>query len=336
MDGFDAFILQTLQRDIGFEDFYVDFQNRTFDILDEEYFSQVTQYHVKNYTSANANLCMTGVQNVYDYLTERNIPAIKVNPSPEIYLRKLELLCLKHKFSKNKENSPAVIVLNVKFSEEYSFYYQSELYNIKMTSKVAEAVYYFAQRIGAAVFQINSKKYYIVTNKNDISIETEQFQHLNLLRSILGNDFISSASIGIGIGANSIDAKLRADRSENHAQKDGRFSCYAMDETDYLIGPITINSDNGKTKLDAELLMISERSGAGIKSLQKIIQAIEQYNIKSITPFELAHYCQMSLRGMNRIIEKLEENGYVDIVGKKPADGAGRPSRVVKILLTKK
>ncbi len=34
---------------------------------------------------------------------------------------------------------------------------------------------------------------------------------------------------------------------------------------------------------------------------------------------------------MNRIIEKLENAGYVDITGKKIVGKAGRPSRILKL-----
>ena len=66
-------------------------------------------------------------------------------------------------------------------------------------------------------------------------------------------------------------------------------------------------------------------------TLHRLEQTLEQYNIKMTTPAELAHYCKMSLRSMNRLLVKLEENGYVQVVGKQPSSGSGRPSRIIKI-----
>ncbi|MGL5347499.1 MAG: winged helix-turn-helix transcriptional regulator, partial [Peptostreptococcaceae bacterium] len=63
----------------------------------------------------------------------------------------------------------------------------------------------------------------------------------------------------------------------------------------------------------------------------KIESIIKQYNITTITPNELAEFCGVSTRSINRIITKLEDKGYIRIVGKKTNTSNGRPSRLIEI-----
>ena len=60
------------------------------------------------------------------------------------------------------------------------------------------------------------------------------------------------------------------------------------------------------------------------------------YNIDETTSKELSQLYGITLRSMNRIISKLEENGYVEIIGKKKLSKKGRPSRILRIKLEKR
>lgn len=58
---------------------------------------------------------------------------------------------------------------------------------------------------------------------------------------------------------------------------------------------------------------------------------MEQMHKDYFTTKELADEFGNSHRSMNRIIEKLELAGYVEVAGKKVVQKAGRPSRIIKL-----
>ncbi|WP_434799250.1 hypothetical protein [Terrisporobacter vanillatitrophus] len=57
---------------------------------------------------------------------------------------------------------------------------------------------------------------------------------------------------------------------------------------------------------------------------------MDKYKIDCFTTSELSKYCGTSIRSMSRILNKLEECNYIDIVGKQFLDGSGRPKRIMK------
>jgi transcription initiation factor IIE alpha subunit len=59
------------------------------------------------------------------------------------------------------------------------------------------------------------------------------------------------------------------------------------------------------------------------------------YNIEDTTSRELAQLYGVTLRSMNRILSKLEDHGYIEIVGKKKLSKKGRPSRILRLKLSR-
>ena len=46
---------------------------------------------------------------------------------------------------------------------------------------------------------------------------------------------------------------------------------------------------------------------------------------------ELAEHMKINIRSMNRILEKLEEKGFVNVIGQEAASGKkGRPGRLLR------
>lgn len=338
MDNFDSSIMEQLQEECSFNDLELEFCNKSFDLLHPNYFQDILDYHVHNYQENHAVVCLTGTQQIYEQLCRLNIPCIKVSPSPAILRKQLDLLCTKYRLQAGMpEHQIAVICVKLNFADEYSINFTNELHQLKSINKTMEAIYYFSSRTGAAVFPVSTTKYFLALNYSTLMAETDQLRHLSLLRSVLGDSHIlTSASIGIGIGGSHGEAKAHATKAELHARNKGSFCCYAMDKNHYLMGPIALDSIPAKDEqkqVDQNLLTVSKRSGVGMKNLSTICSALTKYNLDAFTPTELAHYCQLSPRSINRIIEKLDAAGYIQIVGKHCSNnGTGRPSRIIKLL----
>jgi hypothetical protein len=84
--------------------------------------------------------------------------------------------------------------------------------------------------------------------------------------------------------------------------------------------------------IDAKFLKIAESTNISVNGIFKLQCIIDQNKKDLFTPNELALAFGNTTRSMNRILEKLELCGYVKVVGKKVMGGAGRPSRIVKLL----
>ena len=63
--------------------------------------------------------------------------------------------------------------------------------------------------------------------------------------------------------------------------------------------------------------------------LLKIKGMMEKYKKNTFTSKELAEYCGVSVRNVDRVIEKLMSSGYACISGMRNQAETGRPSRIL-------
>ena len=103
-------------------------------------------------------------------------------------------------------------------------------------------------------------------------------------------------------------------------------------EKQHFFGPLSLKDGPGeKIPSGSHLEAISRQTNIGLPTLLKIEQTLRQYQVQRFTSTELAFYCGMPLRSMNRLLQRLEEHGYVSQVGKDPQPATGRPRRLLKI-----
>jgi len=334
-DGFDASMIQTIYNELQMVHGEIKILNANFNVANINYLQQTLAYHVDNYRTGKANLCLTGIQYIYEKLLEQHIPVIKTNPNFYVLQEKLELLTLKQKAFSSRNNLPAVVDIRLELKQEYGHFDTSAIAKIALHAQITESIYAYAQKLGAAVFPDGQHRFYLVTNQQALVAETSNFTSISLVSPALTIENIALLSIGIGIGHTDLDAKNAAESAQIHANKSDAFSCYLVNENNELIGPLNILATPKKTQqLSNNLTALSYQTGIGLATLKKIEQALLQFHLTNVTPYELAQYCHISLRSMNRILQRLEQFGYLAVIGKEPRNSSGRPSRIIKIDLT--
>ena len=97
------------------------------------------------------------------------------------------------------------------------------------------------------------------------------------------------------------------------------------------VTPLDKNTKTPETEYNFK--SISEASGISVNNIYQIKCIMDVYKKDTFTSLELSEEFGNSLRSMNRIIEKLELAGYVEVIGKRVIGKAGRPSRVLKFLI---
>lgn len=336
LDGFNDTLLKTICEELRDVPSSIHFYNATFDITASDYSEQVVKHHISKFRQGDVDICLTGIQYVYKILQEQRIPSIKINPNFALAQQKLELLLLKHKIFHSEKNLPAIIAIQPVFQLDYNTYGQSEIQLTRIRSLLSETIYYYAQKLSAAVFPATDNCYYLSCKADTIDVETNHFTSMKeLLQNNITSPLLDKLAIGIGIGTTSLTAKYAANRALQKSLSSTHSCCYVIDAQNHISGPLTTaTSQKDKNSLNSNLDKISKHTTIGLPTLQKLEQVLQQYKVKNITPTELAFYCNMPLRSMNRLLQKLEDYGYVSLVGKAPQLGSGRPRRIIKIDLT--
>lgn len=353
--------LQRTLLELSFEKNY-DFLNISIDSLDEStvnnaykeigidksrlraFFSEMTifqatflddllTFHIKNYKENGVSFCITGVSKIYESLQKEKIPSVLLVPTEDTLKQTIHLL--KQKMGSGSRNDSQIIVIAVEIDlkSEYTLTNENEYQMMLEKTKVTEEIYRFAQRIQAAVIEEGSRNYLLFTTKRLIEFETKNMQQISLL-SFIEKNTINTISVGIGYGTTAREAKYHALLGMNKATKiDSNYAyvVYSPNNIERLKSPL--QSENNTTEIfDITYKIISDKTGISINTIYKL-RCIKDIAKKDyFTSSELAKEFGNSLRSMNRIIEKLEIAGYVEIVGKKIVKDAGRPSRILKLL----
>ncbi len=298
-----------------------------------DFINDLFHFHKGRYLSGRVTCCVTALNNVYDRLAEAGIPVFLLDQSTDLIKQSIERLQLKHEAHVNDKTKIVAISIGITYPSEHSVINQNEYQLFLDRNKVSEEIYMFGQRLQAAVIQEDNNHFLLFCTKSVLENETDNYNSIAILRG-MNKQIASNVSVGIGHGITAREAKYSAYLGREKATINGHNTAYVVYNGDTIIGPIT---ESHRIKEEAEIVdkafyMVSEKSGIGINTLFKLHGMIDMYKKDTFTSHEMAHELGVSLRSMNKILTKLEDHHFVEIVGKKVGQNAGRPSRLIKIL----
>lgn len=334
VDSYDTDIIYDTYQEIGYSKDDISIYKAGCSLSGPNYLEDVLAFHKNNFQMKKVFLCVTGMTYILEKLTALQIPCVKIEPSNEVILQQISKLRLCYQLKVNEESKLVVMKICFASPTENSVYSSSQTFLFKGRVNVLEAVYLFAQKIGAAVIENTGGICYIFTTKAAIETETCHFTRLELLDFHRSREIVPHIFIGVGFGTDASEAKSNADLGCLKSQKGGIDSYYVVYENNRIVGPITNICKEEKKIVDEPLFNISQKTGISIASLHKLESLINQYHIETITPKRLSELLGISARSMNRILLVLEDNGYAEIVGKASDDAPGRPSRLIRLHLS--
>ena len=106
-----------------------------------------------------------------------------------------------------------------------------------------------------------------------------------------------------------------------------------MENNQYFgpIVPVHEPDNSPDDKIDGYFQEIAAAAGISLNSIIKIQTIMDINKTNTFTPLELAKAYGISLRSMNRLLEKLLDNNYARIIGYNMRNSAGRPSRIIRL-----
>ena len=298
--------------------------------IDNEYYNEIAfNFHKRNYEENKEVCIITAFNTVHHKLLENNITNFMTVPTRVLIKDTFQKVILKYNAKVNKESQIVIGYIQINFPNEYSIINMHEYYYVKEKNKISEMIYSFAQDIKAAVTEVSFNMYQLVSTRNVLEVETDNFREFEILNSVSQNS-LHNLSIGFGYGKTADEAKLNANLAMIKSKKIGQNCLYVIYENKEVIGPITNISEKKEQKIDSKLMIIAEDCNVSIKKIFSIYNAIDKYQKNVFTPKEIADICKMSIRSTNKLLTVLENHGYTEIVGKKFSNGSGRPTRIIK------
>lgn len=282
--------------------------------------------HILSQTTA-----ITGISTVYSMLQNDGVPSMLLTPNYSSIEHKLDALLEKIKTQAMSINQIVVISIENDLGNEYDIELENEYAIMLQKTKITEEVYKFAQSIQAAVVE-NAKGYMLFTTRKILEYETQNLKELSILSDV-NTRTNHTISVGIGFGLTAREAKSNAILGRNKSIKMGGNQCFIVFEKNKMQRLTPLDKGKKQSNNDYNFKDIAEKSGLSLNNIYQFKSIMDIYRKDTFTSLELSKEFNNSLRSMNRMIEKLEQAGYIEVVGKRIIGKAGRPSRVLKLLI---
>jgi hypothetical protein len=304
--------------------------------IGDDYIDYVYKFHKENYQINHISCCITAYYHIYEKLSKEAIPCFLVEPTASVIRETLRKLQLKYLVHVSQQSQLVALYIRIDSPNEYSLFNDNEYQYIIDKTNVTRQIYLFAQQIQAAVVEVGNQEFLLFSTKQLLENITNHFSKIDLLEMIMTNT-ASTISLGIGYGKTAREAKFSASVGMVRASKLGGNRAFIVYGGNKIVGPIFAISNDQPTdeshKIDKKFLAISEKSGISINTIFRLHSIIENQGKPRFTAFELANLMGVTTRTMNRILTKLTLHGFCFEVGKRVLTTAGRPSRIVEIVI---
>ena len=283
--------------------------------------------HRESYRSGLCSVCITNIRNVQDTLAAEGIPCVLMAPSPDNYISEVRRLILSwHAKEKAKEGS-VIIRIHAELSGDYYLNRKTMVQSVLDLAKLAEQIVLFAQLVSGAYLRMGEQDFAVICSYEVLSDTTDRFSHFDLLAQVYGGTPYRLA-VGIGTGLHFQQALANAELGTQRAWEEGSNRAYLVYAEDRFVGPIQPNElmHVKRSQFDPQLLKVAQDCALSNNTVLKISTFVQRKNNGTFFTAELAEELHISFRTAARIVEKLEQNGYIVEVGRSVLNGRGRPA----------
>ncbi|MEH7525258.1 HTH domain-containing protein [Bacillus sp. JJ1503] len=278
-------------------------------LLQEPYdFEQLVSFHHLLWKQGEIDLAITSVHVVYNQLILQGVPANRMADPKTALIRGLQDAKAKAEYVKSQASQVAVGYISVDSLNE------QQRKNLDT----------FAHEIYATVQQLNDSQFVLYSTRGDI--ESMRHEDLNQLFSKTDGN-----AIGFGYGATMKEAEKNALIALGFAEKNENSNCcFILTEKKDLLGPFPQLHKQQKLVNDhPDLYLIAQKAKLSPANLSKIIKFSK--DIHQFTSADLADFLQVTRRTAERMIKKLTDHGYIQIVGEEMTYQQGRPRALYKL-----
>ncbi|MBE5982450.1 MAG: transcriptional regulator [Paenibacillaceae bacterium] len=161
--------------------------------------------------------------------------------------------------------------------------------------------------------------------------------HNCTLLEYLNESVSETVKIGWGSGHEYYQANENATKAYRQAKAFTGSCSFFINEDQKVIGPMkSMNVIQFSEQGDPEIIALAKRMGINNINLQKIISYAEIMRTNKLSSEDVAQCLSMTVRGANRILNKIEEKNYVQTVFEKRDNGKGRPKKYYELLFLDK
>lgn len=283
--------------------------------------NEYLENYLEKYKSKEINCIFTAFGYIYNKLKEKKIPVYRLQAT-NIEIEN-DFVALLNKIVLNSKNSGLGVQIIKINSNKNGF----DKNNLELKMEIEKSLLEYSKKVEGNI-QISDEKEYMIISNIDILQGDESLKEILFLKSRFeGRN--EELAVGIGEGKTIFQAERNARVAlKLSLNKEGKIF-YSNGKV--VKGPL-LNSKELEYKRDSDerTKTMAEEIEISPIYLEKIKSMIRKKKKDSFTSIEIAEVLNITTRSVNRIIKKIIEKNYAEIVQVENSITAGRPRRIIK------
>lgn len=203
---------------MGYDKDDLDIYGISYDKLSEKYLDYVLNSHKEHFYSNKVNLCLTGINSVYEELLKLDIPCNYVTFSSDLIIESLNKLRLNYHLEDYTKDSIVFFYISVNMIDTTYRSKQSDLKFLKANHKIIEKIHMYAQMINAATFLESTNNFYLFTTKSNCTDITNNLTNFELFDMLQSDSYIDTIYMGIGLSCDMLNAKKNCELANSKSK----------------------------------------------------------------------------------------------------------------------
>lgn len=303
-------------------------------LTDIDLVEHIYNEHIKHYNLHNC-VCVTYFTEVYNRLNTNKIPTVYVSPDKEDIIKNINHLRATSIRRKRNVNNHVIIYITLSNLNEHIILNNSEHSVISENYRIAEEIFWFAEKLNGTSITVDSKKHYIFTDSDSFEKQTGYFSSLSIMEKIAQKS-IMHCSIGVGYAKNQKLAMKHAQIGNIRAANENQNAAYIVYDANKIAGPMLASNNQrlSSNKIyDLKIDRIAEKSSLSINTIYSIFGYMKSEKTSNLSSNDIALALNVTQRSANRVIAKLLDADAIELAGQKSDGGKGRPINIYKFLL---
>jgi len=288
-----------------------------------ESYENLAEKHAKLAINNKTDVAITGLSTTHKILQKKGVSSYRIRPT--LYLLKEHLKKAIYIGDVKKQRSSQVNVMIFKLNCEECIDYKF----LKLRNRFEHGLIELANRVFGTVFPQGQVEFMLFATRGVVETRQMPTEVLNILSKITEN-----FSGGIGYGHTVYRAEMNARMALNRAISYDGACLYKMESNGRLEGPFREGEFALSYQLqetDNYVKKIAEKIGLSTAYIGKIESLIEKTNTNLFSAEEFGSSLDISSRSARRILNKIVDKGYAEVVAHESPNKTGRPRKIFSI-----
>lgn len=293
---------------------------------------EVLKYHKMLWKNKKVDVIITSFGWVYDELKKEGIPVVRLEITTPIIRNSIDTLIYKIENQNVIKSQIAVQIVKIDVKQDFNRY---EYDVLRKRNYIESMLIKYLPIVQGTVSQNATNQYSIITTRGAIENDLVKEAFIDIL-NITKEENIKILA-GAGFGHTAFDADFNARIALNKSKETKESSYFIVDDKKRILGPI----GNDRTifyesrVISDSINKVAKETGLSSTYISKISHLTEVVDGEYVDSKKLAELLGITDRSARRVLKKLYDTKYADLVTSSQTNNVGRPTNVYKIKIPK-